>query len=103
MPLYEYRCLKCNETFEVRQKFSDEPIASHPVCGGEGQRLLSAPQLHFKGSGFYITDYGKGGSGATKPAGAKTEAKSESKSESKSETKTESKLGATPTSPAKSS
>lgn len=93
MPLYEYRCLKCDETFEVRQKFSDEPIATHPVCGGEGQRLLSAPQLHFKGSGFYITDYGKGGSGAAKPAG-KSESKAESKSESKSETKSESKPAA---------
>jgi putative FmdB family regulatory protein len=92
MPLYEYRCLKCNETFEVRQKFSDEPIASHPACGGEGQRLLSAPQLHFKGSGFYITDYGKGGAGAIKPGAAKTE----SKSETKTETKTESKPAATP-------
>jgi putative FmdB family regulatory protein len=68
MPLYEYRCLKCDETFEVRQKFSDEPVATHAKCGGEGKRMLSAPQLHFKGSGFYITDYGKGGSGAIKPA-----------------------------------
>ena len=80
MPLYEYRCLNCNETFEVRQKFSDEPVATHAACGGQGQRLLSAPQLHFKGSGFYITDYGKGGSGATKPGtAAKTETKTESK------------------------
>ena len=85
MPLYEYRCLKCDETFEVRQKFSDEPVATHATCGGEGKRMLSAPQLHFKGSGFYITDYGKGGSGAIKPAtpGAKTETKSETKTESK--------------------
>jgi putative FmdB family regulatory protein len=85
MPLYEYRCLKCDETFEVRQKFSDEPVATHAKCGGEGKRMLSSPQLHFKGSGFYITDYGKGGSGAIKPAtpGAKTETKSESKTESK--------------------
>jgi len=93
MPLYEYRCLNCNETFEVRQKFSDEPVATHS-CGGQGQRLLSAPQLHFKGSGFYITDYGKGGSGASKAGSAK--------SESKSETKSESKPAATPA-PAKSS
>lgn len=89
MPLYEYRCLNCNETFEVRQKFSDEPVATHAKCGGAGQRLLSAPQLHFKGSGFYITDYGKGGSGAIKPGGAKTE-----KTETKSDTKTESKPAA---------
>jgi putative FmdB family regulatory protein len=97
MPLYEYRCLKCEETFEVRQKFSDDPVASHPVCGGEGRRMLSTPQLHFKGSGFYITDYGKGGAGAIKPGAAKAE----SKTETKTETKTESKPAAT-TAPAKS-
>lgn len=83
MPLYEYRCLKCEETFEVRQKFSDDPVAYHPVCGGEGRRMLSTPQLHFKGSGFYITDYGKGGAGATKPGAAKTESKTETKTEAK--------------------
>jgi len=118
MPLYEYRCLSCNETFEVRQKFSDEPVATHTECGGPGKRLLSAPQLHFKGSGFYITDYGKGGKDAIKPVGAKTESntesktetkpdskaenKSESKSEPKTEKKTESKPAATPSAPAKS-
>ena len=105
MPLYEYRCLSCNETFEVRQKFSDEPVAKHADCGGEGKRLLSAPQLHFKGSGFYITDYGKGGKDAIKPvtprAETKSETKTESKSETKTETKTESKPAATPSTPAK--
>jgi putative FmdB family regulatory protein len=91
MPLYEYRCLNCNELFEVRQKFSDEPVAVHPECGGEGKRLLSTPQLHFKGSGFYITDYGKGGKDAIKPVSPKTESKTESKSETKTETKSETK------------
>lgn len=81
MPIYEYRCQNCNEVFEVRQKFSDEPVATHS-CGGQGQRLLSTPQFHFKGSGFYITDYGKGGS--SKAGGS---AKSESKTETKSESK----------------
>ena len=94
MPLYEYRCLTCDETFEVRQKFSDEPVATHAVCGGAGKRLLSAPQLHFKGSGFYITDYGKGGKDAIKPVSQKKESKPESKSETKTETKTESKPAA---------
>jgi putative FmdB family regulatory protein len=100
MPLYEYRCLNCNETFEVRQKFSDEPVAVHAECGGQGQRLLSTPQLHFKGSGFYITDYGKGGKDAIKPVDpkkeSKTESKSETKSEPKSETKTETKTESKP-------
>lgn len=79
MPIYEYRCQNCHEVFEVRQKFSDEPVATH-ACGGQGQRLLSTPQFHFKGSGFYITDYGKGGA---KSASSKTESKTETKTESK--------------------
>ncbi|MBI2685577.1 MAG: zinc ribbon domain-containing protein [Acidobacteria bacterium] len=93
MPIYEYRCQNCHEVFEVRQKFSDEPIATHAVCGGNAQRLLSTPQFHFKGSGFYITDYGKGGN---KAPGAKTDGKTEAKAEPKTESKTESKPAATP-------
>ncbi|HLH04913.1 MAG TPA: FmdB family zinc ribbon protein [Bryobacteraceae bacterium] len=67
MPLYEYRCEKCGDLFEVRQKFSDEPLTTHEKCGGPVHRLLSAPALQFKGSGWYITDYAKSGSnGSTK-------------------------------------
>jgi putative FmdB family regulatory protein len=67
MPLYEYRCEKCGDLFEVRQKFSDEPLTTHEKCGGAVHRLLSAPALQFKGSGWYITDYAKSGSnGSTK-------------------------------------
>jgi putative FmdB family regulatory protein len=60
MPLYEYRCENCGELFEVMQKFSDEPLTTHEKCGGAVQRLLSAPALQFKGSGWYITDYARG-------------------------------------------
>jgi putative FmdB family regulatory protein len=65
MPLYEYRCEQCGEQFEVMQKFSDEPLTTHPNCGGPVHRLLSAPALQFKGSGWYVTDYAKG---SAKPA-----------------------------------
>ncbi|MBM3764467.1 MAG: zinc ribbon domain-containing protein [Acidobacteria bacterium] len=92
MPLYEYRCENCNETFEVRQKFADEPLTSHAKCGGKATRLLSAPGLHFKGSGFYITDYAKAGSAPAKSGGESKGAESKS-----SETKTESKPAATTT------
>lgn len=61
MPLYDYRCQKCGETFEVIQKFSDAPLTVHEGCGGEVRRLLSAPALQFKGSGWYVTDYAKNG------------------------------------------
>jgi putative FmdB family regulatory protein len=62
MPLYEYKCDTCGDIFEVMQKFSDEPVKVHENCGGTVERLISAPSLQFKGSGFYITDYGKSGS-----------------------------------------
>jgi len=61
MPLYEYKCNRCGRTFEVRQKFSDEPLSVHEDCGGEVERLISAPALQFKGTGWYVTDYGRGG------------------------------------------
>jgi putative FmdB family regulatory protein len=89
MALYDYRCKKCGETFEVRQKFSDAPLTVHEGCGGDLQKLVSAPALQFKGSGWYVTDYGKGGK---LPAsnGKSSESKSETKSETKTETKSES-------------
>ena len=88
MPLYDYRCHKCGEVFEVRQKFSDEPLHEHEGCGGELERLLSAPALQFKGSGWYVTDYAKNGK---TPSTNKSEGKSEGKTESKSESKSDSK------------
>lgn len=60
MPLYEYQCDQCGHRFEVIQKFSDAPIAVCPQCGGPVQKLLSSPAIQFKGSGFYLTDYGRG-------------------------------------------
>jgi putative FmdB family regulatory protein len=70
MPLYEYRCEQCGEQFEVIQKFGDEPLTAHEKCGGAVHRLLSAPALQFKGSGWYITDYAKGGGKAPSDNGA---------------------------------
>lgn len=95
MPLYEYQCKKCGHRFERIQKFSDPHVKKCPECGGAVEQLLSAPAVQFKGSGWYVTDYGKGGSssGSSKNGeSAKSEDKSEKpKSESKSETKSESK------------
>ena len=87
MPLYEYLCHRCGKNFEVLQKFADEPLTLHPECGGEVERLVSAPALKFKGSGWYINDYGSGktsspdsknGHADRKPG--KTESKTETKS-----------------------
>lgn len=95
MPLYDYHCHRCGETFEVRQKFADPLLTVHESCGGELERMISAPALQFKGTGWYITDYAKNGkSPSTVPA--KAESKSESTGESKSETKSESKTESKP-------
>lgn len=59
MPLYEYQCEKCGEHFEVIEKFVDDPLTLHEKCGGNVHRLISAPALKFKGSGWYVTDYAK--------------------------------------------
>jgi putative FmdB family regulatory protein len=65
MPLYEYQCKKCGHRFELIQSFSAEDPKECPVCHGEVERLISTPaRAHFKGSGFYSTDY------AAKPAAA---------------------------------
>jgi len=77
MPLYEYKCAACGAVFEVRQKFADEPLHEHPGCGGSVERLISPPALQFKGSGWYVTDYGRNGSaGGEKPKKDSPDAKS---------------------------
>jgi putative FmdB family regulatory protein len=63
MPLYEYECFLCRHRFERIQRVSDASAPSCPACGGSARRLLSAPALQFKGSGWYVTDYGKGTGG----------------------------------------
>jgi putative FmdB family regulatory protein len=62
MPIYEYRCEK-GHRFDVMHSMSDEPVAACEVCGVPVQKVLHAPAVHFKGSGFYTTDYGKKGAG----------------------------------------
>jgi putative FmdB family regulatory protein len=76
VPLYEYQCPK-DGRFEVIRKFSDPPLTACPTCGAEVQKLLSAPAIQFKGTGWYITDYARKGGGEAK-AGAKDGAKPDS-------------------------
>lgn len=64
MPIYEYQCKKCKHRFERIQQFSDLPIRKCPQCrSGRVEKLLSSPAVHFKGSGWYVTDYARKGSG----------------------------------------
>jgi len=118
MPLYEYECEACAHRFERIQRYADPPIETCPTCGSKVRKLISSPAIQFKGSGFYITDYPKSGSGSDSSrsgkeksgegksgegkssesssadgggSAAKSESKSESKTESKSESRAESK------------
>ena len=82
MPLYEYQC-EHDGRFERIQKFSDPPLTVCPKCGGPVQRLLSAPAIQFKGTGWYVTDYarksgGDGSKGKEESAKSGTEAASSS-------------------------
>jgi putative FmdB family regulatory protein len=58
VPIYEYRCTDCGHQFEVNQRMSDDALTECPVCQGELQKVLFAPAIHFKGTGFHNTDYG---------------------------------------------
>ena len=59
MPIYEYRCTN-DHRFEVMQRIADEPLTTCEVCGAAATRVLHPVAIHFKGSGFYSTDYGRG-------------------------------------------
>ena len=105
MPLYDYKCHGCGKIFEVRQKFAEETLKVHDECGGELERLISLPALQFKGTGWYVTDYGKGGNlpakssdsnGKSQSGESKGESKNDSKSDSKGESKSESKSESKP-------
>ena len=63
MPIYEYLCPD-GHRFDVVQRFSDEPVTVCEVCGKPVHRVLHAPAVHYKGKGFYSTDYGRGGKAA---------------------------------------
>ena len=81
MPIYEYECKKCKSHTEAFQKLSDKPLTKCKKCGGRLEKMLSAPAIQFKGSGWYVTDYA---SKATKGEKSESEHKSDKKSDKKS-------------------
>ena len=85
MPIYEYKCSSCGKKFEKIEKFSDAPLETHEDCGGPVERLLSAPALQFKGTGWYVTDYARSNGSLTGKNGQ--ESKKESSSDSSSDSK----------------
>lgn len=66
MPLYEYLCESCGRTVEVLQGVGEAPPAICDRCGGPLRKLLSAPAFSFKGTGWYVSDYGRAGSSTQK-------------------------------------
>jgi putative FmdB family regulatory protein len=94
VPTYEYRC-KNGHQFEVVQSMADDPIAVCEVCGAPVERVFHPVAVHFKGSGFYTTDYGKNRGAASGSDSSKKESKEpkeskESKEPAKSESSTSS-------------
>ncbi len=57
MPIYDYRCETCGYENSFLQKVNEQPLTICPKCGGSFKRLVSAPAIRFKGTGFYLTDY----------------------------------------------
>jgi putative FmdB family regulatory protein len=89
VPLYEYLCKKCKHKFEKIQKFSDRPIKKCPECGGPVEKVMHAPAVQFKGTGWYVTDYG----GKDKSEKSKTESGSDKASSEKKESSTKEDAG----------
>jgi putative FmdB family regulatory protein len=93
MPTYEYRCEE-GHTFEVIQRMTDDPVSTCEVCGASVQRVLHPVAVHFKGKGFYNTDYGTkrrareleraGKEGSDKPASDSSSSASDASSSSSS-------------------
>lgn len=93
LPTYEYHCPKCKAKYELRQGFSAETTHTCEACGkGVAKRILHAPRVHFKGSGFYATDSRSKSSAISEPTSAESSSEApagDSKAESKSTVSTE--------------
>ena len=93
MPAYDYKCNSCGHRFEERQSFYADPVANCPLCESEASRQFVAVPIVFKGSGFYVNDYGKSSSytsaksasnGASDDSGKSEEATSKSEAKAAS-------------------
>jgi putative FmdB family regulatory protein len=110
MPIYDYHCDHCGHAFSAVQSYKDEALGACPNCAKRPRRLVTAPAIVFKGSGWYKTDSrapstaststtdkdGGKSEGKTETSERKSEGKAETKSESKAESKSEGKAESKP-------
>jgi putative FmdB family regulatory protein len=89
MPIYEFRCKKCNAHIEVFQKLSDKPPVRCKKCGGRLEKIVSAPAIQFKGEGWYVTDYSRKGKKPEKESSASESSSAAEESKPKEKTKAE--------------
>jgi putative FmdB family regulatory protein len=106
VPTYEYRCVSCEHQFERFQRMTDEPVKECEVCGQPVKRLLFPVAVHFKGNGFYSTDYAKrntigtsGGSSTTSSSDSSADSPPASAASDSSSDKTAATAAATEKSP----
>ena len=100
MPRYDYECQSCHHSFVVKQSFESEPVATCPDCQNVARRVIHSVPVVFKGSGFYVNDYGRGrdtGSSKSDSKEPRTEKGSKDKGDSESTSKAESKKEPTAT------
>ena len=102
LPTYEYECKSCQHRFDERQSFSSEPVATCPLCTNGARRVFHAVPVVFKGSGFYVNDYGKGSSTDTSGESSSAKKDDASSAAAASETDTASKGGSENSSESKS-
>ncbi|MFN2222755.1 MAG: FmdB family zinc ribbon protein [Candidatus Promineifilaceae bacterium] len=88
MPIYTYKCTKCDHRFEARQRFSDDPISECPVCGSPVRKVITPVGIVFKGSGFYVTDNKNGKASSTLNGTSPASKASESESTAKNDKST---------------
>jgi putative FmdB family regulatory protein len=93
MPIYEYKCTKCDQSFEIMQKITDAPLSVCNSCGGELKKLITSTSFVLKGSGWYVSDYPssdrKKALDSEKPSDAPSKDKTETKTETAAATKKE--------------
>ena len=110
MPLYEYACLKCKRHTDKIENMNGPHLKKCPHCGGKVESVITAPSIQFKGSGWYVTDYGGKSAGGDSAKQEKAEASASEKPEkagksekSEKSEKSDSKQASTPKNEKKSS